>query len=84
MATASNRFTGWFTTFANFQESGGIRLPTTTTYEHPEPGRNFVATVNKLTINGDVEESLFTHAIPKGVETYQILDDGTVIQVENE
>lgn len=74
----------YVSTFTNFQESGGIRLPTTTTFENSEPGQNYVVTVNKLTINGDVEESLFTDAIPKGVETYQILDDGTVIQVEND
>jgi hypothetical protein len=73
-----------FTTFSNFQESGGIRLPTTTTYESTVPRNNFVATVNKLSINGVVEDSLFKDAIPKGVETYQTLDDGTVIQVENE
>lgn len=73
----------YVTTFANFQESGGIRLPTTTTLENSEPGQDFVATVNKLTINGKVEERLFTDAIPKGVDTYKTLDDGTVIQIEN-
>jgi outer membrane lipoprotein-sorting protein len=72
-----------FTTYADFHESGGIPFPTTITIENSEQGRHTVISVTKLTINGDVEESLFTDVIPDGVDTFEYLEDGTIVQVED-
>ena len=73
-----------FTTYADFQESGGVHLPTTITFSHPASGgRNTVVTVNKLTINGDVEESLYKD-VTSGLKTFKIQDDGSVIPVDDE
>lgn len=72
-----------FTTYADFHDSGGIPFPTTITIEHSTYGRHTVISVTRLAINGDVEESLFTDVIPDGVDTYQYLDDGTTVQVED-
>jgi hypothetical protein len=74
---------GGFATFSNFQESSGVRLPTTITIEHPSSGgRHTVVTVNKLAINGGVEESLYKE-VTRGVETFKVQDDGSAIPVDD-
>jgi hypothetical protein len=66
----------------DFQEFGdGWLFPRKVIYEEPSTGKGDVVTVDKLVINGGVLEGVFQSDIfPDGIEIYETLPDGTIIQ----